>query len=355
MRTSSVVVVIAALMAVVGVVVPRRASANAAAPWSGGQIAGEASGIRDVAITREELVIDLRPLAEPPGLVEVSASYALSNRGVAQSLDLVFASGAAALKDFRVHLDGRAIDTRVDHDATLPQAWKPPRNTPRPGSATPLGFELDPHADASPMAFRVDVTPGPHSLVVTYRAAAMFHRVGDPTVVRQFAYVLAPAREWASFDRLDVTVRVPAGWAAASEPPLTRVGPDLVGTFSNVPADALALAVQVPAPAFLPTRIALLVLVALVVILGGVSLVRAARKRPRSFVRALGLATMWTAAFVTAGVAAILVPRMTVPTAHADHGGYGVIAGLFLLVLGAVLLFALGVVLALVRGRPRPG
>jgi len=46
---------------------------------------------------------------------------------------------------------------------------------------------------------------------------------------------------------------------------------------------------------------------------------------------------------------------MTVPTAHADHGGYGVIAGLFLLVLGAVLLFALGVVLALVRGRPRPG
>ena len=55
--------------------------------------------------------------------------------------------------------------------------------------------------------------------------------------------MLAPARAWDGFGGLDVTVHLPACWAAASRPELARVGDELRGSFDAVPADALALTV----------------------------------------------------------------------------------------------------------------
>ena len=62
--------------------------------------------------------------------------------------------------------------------------------------------------------------------------------------------MLAPARAWDGFGGLDVTVRLPACWLAASRPGLTQVGGELRGTFESVPVDALAITV---APCAAPT------------------------------------------------------------------------------------------------------
>jgi uncharacterized iron-regulated membrane protein len=63
---------------------------------------------------------------------------------------------------------------------------------------------------------------------------------------RQFAYILAPARSWAGFGGLDVTVHVPDDWSVASRPALQREGALLNGSFNDVPADAIALTLRPP-------------------------------------------------------------------------------------------------------------
>jgi hypothetical protein len=74
-------------------------------------------------------------------------------------------------------------------------------------------------------------------------------------VTWQLPYILAPAREWASFGGLDVTVYLPETWQAASKPSLEREDNVLRGSFAHVPADCLALAVRAPVPSELDSRV----------------------------------------------------------------------------------------------------
>jgi hypothetical protein len=72
---------------------------------------------------------------------------------------------------------------------------------------------------------------------------------GQPTVTWKFPYILAPAKEWRSFGRLEAQVLLPEGWEAASEPSMGRKGDALLGSFEGVPADVLRLATRAPVPA----------------------------------------------------------------------------------------------------------
>jgi hypothetical protein len=107
-----------------------RAEANAGAPRQGGERAGEPAGISGIAIVREELVIDLRPLAATSGLVAVTATYHLDNPSDEKHLDLVFATGSAAAA-FRAALDGRPVPSAFTSGADLPESWRPPHSTQR--------------------------------------------------------------------------------------------------------------------------------------------------------------------------------------------------------------------------------
>jgi len=69
-----------------------------------------------------------------------------------------------------------------------------------------------------------------------------------PTTTWQFPYVLAPARDWGEFGRLDVVVHVPDGWQAQSTPPLERQQTTLRGSFMGLPADALLVTTRAPVP-----------------------------------------------------------------------------------------------------------
>ena len=239
MKAISVVLWVAGLAALV--LLPLPVPANIGPPVTGGQRVAEPVGmIKDVEITRETLTIDLRPLVEKKGdkqgLAQVEAVYHLYNRGTdKKTLDLMFAFGSAGTAEFHAWLGDQAIDTRpAVGEVKLPESWRAPRQEKGDHSVR----------SGNPMLFTVVIPPGQHSLKVRYTAAAAYDHRGNPTVKRLFDYVLAPARSWAGFGGLDVTIHVPEDWHVDCEPSMTREGNTLKGSFANVPADAIILTVQ---------------------------------------------------------------------------------------------------------------
>ncbi|HEY0190845.1 MAG TPA: hypothetical protein VGC42_06950 [Kofleriaceae bacterium] len=334
---------------VVLLVLGGRASANMGRPTWGGSLTGEPSGLRDIAIQHEALVIDMRPVAASER-ARISATYQLDNRGAAATLALVFAAGERGIVGFVVTLDGAAAGAHAV-DGPLPPAWQAPPTTPRPGGGS-ASYDLS-ERDSAVLGFTLTIPPGVHALAVAYEAEALHHHDGGPTVLHQLAYVLAPARSWASFGGLEVSVQVPPGWDAAITPAMARTGDALHGAFGQLPADAIALSVQAPAPWFVPLQIAL-GLVALAVLAGGGFVVAAwSRRRSRpdavypSLTRAAGMGFVWAAGFGAAGWLAIVAPAWTLPAGEADAlRGYAVLAYGALVVLGALALWLIGAVVA---------
>jgi hypothetical protein len=72
--------------------------------------------------------------------------------------------------------------------------------------------------------------------------------VNELTPVWQLGYVLAPARDWGGFGGMEVRVEVPRGWRVQTEPALRPEGGALVGRWNGLPADAISISAQKPAP-----------------------------------------------------------------------------------------------------------
>ncbi len=222
------------------------ASANMGPPWIGGRVVAEPDGMKGVRVLHESLVIDLRPVARGE-FAHVEATYRFRNDGPARQLELLFATGANEIAGFAVALNGTPVPSAVRDVGELPKSWQPPKATPGlDGHALNYGPKLG-GSDLKTIGFTLAVSPGEHTVRVTYRAPASKNMYGHPVAYQQFAYVLAPAKSWDGFGKLEVTVHVPEGWTAASEPALTRDGDTLRGTFDGIPADALALTLQAPA------------------------------------------------------------------------------------------------------------
>jgi hypothetical protein len=252
--TRSLVTVLccAALAALPGVPTAR---ANIGPRWRG-DVTTEPWGIKEVVITHEQLTIDLRPLTDGDP-VRVDVTYHLDNAGASKKLDLLFVSGEVGISEFEARLGERLLESqplsREDlrrHWDRFPKEWEPPQHLlgiKEDGNYCPVH---DWRSQAVPMAFQLELPPGSSTLNVRYRARASgAAEMGSPTVTWQFAYVLAPAREWGGFGRLDVTAYVPAGWDARSAPDLEHEEGVLRGTFTGLPADTLMVAVRAPAPA----------------------------------------------------------------------------------------------------------
>lgn len=220
--------------------------ANAGPGSRGGHLVGEPVGIEAVSITRETLVIDLRPLADDR-MAQVEVVYQLQNNGDSQDLDLLFAVGAAGIAGFQVWLDDEPITTVPARNANIPDSWKAPRSTPGIDGGRPLSYDrYGQDTDVVPIAFSLTIPPAAHTLSVRYEAEAVTNFLGYPTVYRQLAYVLAPARSWAGFGGLDVQIQFPDSWKIASTLDLTRENDTLVGSFDLLPGDAIGLTVQAP-------------------------------------------------------------------------------------------------------------
>jgi len=223
------------------------------APRFWGDATSEPWGLKNVAIAQERLTIDLRPLADA-NLVRVAVTYDLSNPGVSKHLDLLFVSGEVDISDFEAYLGDQPLMTRLlssDESRRLweqsPPSWRPPAEAP--GIESEMTYYTFSSWATQPglVALSLELPPGPSRLGVRYRTRAC-GTDERPTVTWQLPYVLAPAREWGEFGRLDVVVQLPGGWEARSTPALDREGDTLLGSFPGLPADALLLATGPPVP-----------------------------------------------------------------------------------------------------------
>jgi hypothetical protein len=255
-KTISLLAVLLATLALA-----RPAAANFG-PQQGGWN-GEPTGLENLVITRETLTIDLRAAnvrrwdelrtdrwREYP-LATVEVNYRVRNDGNDRTVDLVFASAFPFDEpgDVKVWLNDQlqAPKGTSGEDGR----WPVPKTMLAPGMTHRIeyyAFRND------PQLFHVQVTfpRGYSTLRAHYRTPIGANRErANPTCFWQYAYLLAPARAWAGFGGLDVTVLIPPDWPVATEPELKREGDRLIGSFDSIPDDALTITTQMPAAPFL--------------------------------------------------------------------------------------------------------
>lgn len=224
---------------------PLAALADAASPWTPGDAIGEPTGaVAHVAITHEDLSFDLRPLADASP-VQVHMTYFLRNDAPSTSAELVFLADHAITdgSTFAVTFDDSPVAATATTLTQLPDAWKPPTATPALDGTSSIPYATTP---GTAFRFTVLIAPGPHRLSVAYAVKPGRMAVPETTATWQVAYILAPARQWASFGDLFVQAQLPAGWRARAIPAMDRNRDTLTGHFVGVPADSMVLSASFP-------------------------------------------------------------------------------------------------------------
>lgn len=220
------------------------------APASGGLVLP--STTTDVRIERETLKLDLTPDRDE---AQVSALYELQNvSGKDVVLDLLFIAPNG--QDLSVALDRTPVEVVESANAQLPAEWAAPNRglDPRTGEE----YELDhlwSQMRTQTWTFRISVPGGARAtLSADYRCRLGYDRARADYILRHLVYVLGPARDWAGFGTLEVTVAVPADTLVASSPPLHLVAEvdgvaRYAGTFDGVPAELLRVSTMIrPSP-----------------------------------------------------------------------------------------------------------
>ncbi|HVS06602.1 MAG TPA: hypothetical protein VHK65_10620 [Candidatus Dormibacteraeota bacterium] len=231
---------------------PLAALADAASPWTPGDAIGEPTGaVAHVAITHEDLSFDLRRLADASP-AQVHMTYFLRNDAASSSAELVFLADHAMTNGsaFTVTFDDAPVAASATTLTQLPDAWKPPTTTPALDGASSIPYATTP---GTAFRFTVMITPGPHRLSVAYAVQPGRMAAPETTTIWQLAYILAPARQWASFGDLSVQTQLPAGWRARAIPALDRSHDTLAGHFVGVPANSMVISASFPVDAHVQT------------------------------------------------------------------------------------------------------
>lgn len=306
-------------------------------PRSGGSTPADVTGVAAIAIAREELTIDFRPVEREGGLVAVHAVYHLNNPTTPQTIEVVFAPGSD-MHGFVATLDGAPLAVTPVPDAVLPDAWR-------------TGYSK--YGQPPPVGFRMTVPSGKHDVAVRYNATPLQWRGGDPTIDHSLAYILAPAKSWGAFGGLDVTVHVPDDWSASSTPALTRKGDTLTGSFASVPADQLHVSTQAPHEAHGLLTTAFVVLFILVLAAGGpVIWMWTKRRELTSVLVSIGQALLWSLALVATAVAGAFVPNIVIAEAQLNRRGYGAIFAVAGAIFLAFIVFIVGIIVSRIAARP---
>lgn len=329
---------------------PDGAAANMADPSHGGALGAEPSGLEEVYILGETLDIDLRSLENNASgdnqRIGVEAIYEVENRGAEKKLELVFAFGSS-FKDFQIWLDEQEVGSQSISNANLPKSWKPPVSTPRSDGGT-LSYSVSSRHDRA-QGFFVTLPAGKHRLKARYQAIPSYFD-GNPVKSWQFAYVLAPVREWAGFGGLDVTIHAPKDWTVTTSPVLERSGDTLRGRFDQIPADALALTAVAPVPVLYGLLDVLLnVLFALALFAFPVLIAVFAWRRgcnmKWSWLVGIGLAVLWTISIVATGFFASFGANYAIPDNQFSSSGYVGIFHIFGSLIAGAAAFFIGITL----------
>lgn len=215
----------------------------------------EPSGLQNIRIVSERLTIDLRGcdgsdvapsttdsfMKQPVGKVE--AVYSLHNRGLEQEVHLVFAAGALIERD-AIHVSINKKPVPVLQSKANNPNWA--AIIRKSGINRQNGPYWYPPYEATNFSVRLKIPAGFSTLRADFRTLVGNDRSTLPTCHWEFIYLLAPARDWGAFDKLEAKVLIPPGWKAESNLDLQRNGDILSGTFDRIPDDSLNLAIRMP-------------------------------------------------------------------------------------------------------------
>lgn len=214
------------------------------------------TGLENIRIAREALTVDLRACdgseladvsqerRQPVGKVE--AIYELNNQGPPKDVRLIFAAGTNIGEDAQVQHDSQLVPVQWARG----NAWRRLTPTQSPGFDGGPARRFEGADGEGSFSVSLRVPAGSSTLRVAFRTLIGNDRSLMPTCCWQFVYLLAPARDWGGFDKLDVRVLVPPGWQAVCNLELERDGDVLIGSFDQMPADALTLSIRMPPEPF---------------------------------------------------------------------------------------------------------
>ena len=186
------------LLILLSLIIPKAVNANMAAPYfEPGELIGEPTGdFRNLGIVWEKLNFDLRPLNNF-GESTVTAIYQIRNDGEKIPVELLFVS--PGIKTSSVTIDGKKIAAETIKDPKLRPTWKVPSKVPTPGGSTEFFVN---ESVNSALKFKPTIPQGEHQLQVQYIVEP---GISEPSIYKhyQFVYILAPAKNWAFFKRLE--------------------------------------------------------------------------------------------------------------------------------------------------------
>lgn len=259
-----------ALLLILGsLLFPGLLSANMAEPYDPGSPVGEPTpNLDSIRVLHEDLVLDMRGVDRRES-AHVRATYRVMNDGAAKRLELIFIAGQLfdSSHTFAITIDGRSVPGSIVDSIGGPVEWNLPGYTPGFGRSDSLdyrvlyeyteeyGGELEEVGPANErpvrfaattrgIRFSIDMPEGEHTITVEYDADAAGNGWHRPVYIWQLGYVLSPVRTWAGFGGLNATVLVPEGWEAAVLPEMERRGDSLVGSWDELPADAITVSTR---------------------------------------------------------------------------------------------------------------
>lgn len=327
--------------------------ANVAAPSQGGNTLTEPKGIKNIDIINEDLKIDFSQLGDESislrdRFINVEAIYQVENPTDIEKLELIFVIVSDA-KNFRFFLDEKEIPTEpIDNkEFANRQSWKKPDKTPYEDKE----LMYNPYnGNLKSTKFTLDLPKGKHTLKAIYKA--------EPTVYKnigvmkgwQFAYSLAPAKDWKSFDGLNLSIKIPKDWKFFSNIQLQVNGELYTGNFKEIPTDFLAVTIQSPIPTsyntwtditFFTFLACLFVIPILLIIL---AIWKGRQWKNGWAVGGIG-AFIWAILVGISGYLSQSLPKSFIPESQYASYGYDDLFGTFFIVLLVPIVLVIGVVL----------
>lgn len=226
----------------------------------------------NIAIQQENLVIDLKN----KDFAQVSATYFIQNQKKIEDLELVFVAEGLVENNFEVMLNNQKVSTKLQEITQMPTSWLAPdsvlvssnRYIPyyhagyQPSDTLSQRYRKSQVANkkSQNIFFKLTLPEGKNEIKVTYKAQTnRFFDKNNITSLSEFVYILAPAKNWQSFSRLNVKILLPVGYNATNNLGLKyadtdknpTLNPVIEKSFDNIPADYLSVVLSYDASKYL--------------------------------------------------------------------------------------------------------
>lgn len=237
------------LLVLLSLIIPKAVNANMSGKHIGKSIGEPTGDFRNLGIVWEKLNFDLRALKDL-GESTVTAIYQIRNDGEEIPVELLFVS--PGIKNSNVTLDGKAIVAETINNPKVPPTWRSPSRVPIANGDSIRYFATE--SSNTALKFKPTIGKGEHQIQVKYVVEPSSYKYSISKNY-QVVYILAPAKDWAFFNRLDVEIKIPQNWKVVTSLPMKRTGNILKATFNKIPADNLTISTTPHLPRYVSSII----------------------------------------------------------------------------------------------------